>query len=325
MTAVLEPVEQAQGYLEERPPPFKGKLVGADRAFRALLAACAALVLSLLFAILAFLVFHGWWALRSYNFRFFFGTDWSPPDHPGVLALLFGSVAIASIAIAIALPVSVACSLMINEYSPIKMRRWLIGLVDLLATVPSIVYGFWALEALSGYLGGPTVWLSKHAGFIPIFRSTNADVFGHSVFLCGVVVAVMIIPVVTSVSREVMSQAPRDGYEAALALGGTRWGAISDVILPFSRSGIIGGALLGFGRALGETMAILIILSPGALTYKLLGSGNNTVPYQIANNFPTVGPHVQSELILAGLTLFATTLVITTGARMVVKRSGIKG
>lgn len=329
MTALLDP--PASGVLgaeEAVPQPMAPKPTGMDRSFRALLATCAASVLIVLVAILTFLMAHSWWALRTYNIHFFLGTVWAPNvGHPGVVPLVVGSVAVAALAITIALPVSVACSLMINEYSPVALRSWLIGLVDLLATVPSIVFGFWGLEVLSPGSSGTAEWLAHYAGFVPIFRTATANQYGKSIFVCGLIVAVMIIPVVTSVSREVMSQAPREVCEAALGVGGTRWGMVSEVILPFSRSGIVGGAMLGIGRALGETMAVVIILSAGTRpTLALLGPGNSahgdsTIAYEIGTKFAGALPHVESELTLAGLTLFATTLLITTLARVVVKRS----
>ena len=296
---------------------------GVDRAFRALLATSGAIVLLLLVSILAFLGIHSWWALRTFKLDFFTGTVWSTPIHPGVLGILVGSVLIATIAIIVALPVALAIALMINEYAPPKLRGWLTGLVDLLAVVPSIVFGFWGLEALNGYVRGPVEWVATHLGFIPIFRTSEPGNYSDSVFICGLIVAIMIVPVVASVSREVMSQAPRDACEAALGLGGTRWGTITDVILPFARNGIVGGTLLGISRALGETMAVVLVLSSSnAVSKAILGPGNGDVAKQIADTFPVSGIHSQSELTLAGLTLFATTLLFSLGGRLVARRSG---
>ena len=211
---------------------------------------------------------------------------------------------------------------MINEYAPPKLHGSLTGLVDLLAVVPSIVFGFWGLEALNTYVHAPVAWIAEHLGFIPIFRTTEPGNYADSVFVCGLIVAIMIIPVVASVSREVMAQAPRDACEAALGLGGTRWGTITDVILPFSRNGVIGGALLGISRALGETMAVVLVLSSNNVVSKaILGPGNGDVAKQIADTFPVSDIHSQSELTLAGLTLFATTLFFSLGGRLVARRS----
>jgi phosphate transport system permease protein len=310
------------GWEEDKPLVLEPGYTGADRAFRALLAGSAIIVLVLLVSIGAFLAYHGWWALKHFKLRFFTGTTWSAPVHPGILGLLEGSVVIAAIAIIVALPISVATSLMINEIAPPRLRGWLIALIDLLATVPSIVYGFWGLEELSPHAQGPTMWIANHLGFIPVLRTSTPGAYRQSLFLCGLIVAVMIIPVVTSVSREVMAQTPRDACEAALALGGTRWGTMTDVILPFSLNGIIGGALLGISRALGETIAVLLVLSANnQVTKAILGPEGGSVAAWIAATFTVAPAHAQSELTLAGLTLFATTLLIAFTSRVVVHRS----
>ena len=311
-----------EGPVNEVPIVLKHRLTGMDRAFRGLLAASGAIVLVLLLSILVFLFAHGWWALVHFKLDFFTGTVWSTPIHPGVLGILVGSVLIALIAITVALPIALSIALMINEYAPQRMRGWLTALVDLLAIVPSIVFGFWGLEALNTYVHAPVSWIAEHLGFIPIFRTTEPGNYADSVFVCGLIVAIMIIPVIGSVSREVMAQAPRDGVEAALGLGGTRWGTITDVILPFSRNGIIGGVLLGLSRALGETMAVVLVLSNNnEVTKAILGPGNGDIAKQIADTFPVSDVHSQSELTLAGLTLFATTLVFSLGGRLVARRS----
>jgi phosphate transport system permease protein len=292
-----------------------------DRVFKALLGTSGAIVLVLLVSILAFLFYHGWWALRTFKLHFFTGTVWSTPIHPGLLGILVGSVLIALIAVVIGVPVALSIALMINEYAPIRLRSSLTALVDLLAVIPSIVFGFWGLEALNGYVRGPITWMATHLGFIPIFRTSEPGSYSDSVFICGIIVAFMITPVVASVSREVMSQAPRDTVEAALGLGGTRWGAITDVIIPFGRNGIIGGTLLGLSRALGETMAVLLVLSSNNQVSKaILGPGNGDVAKQIAATFPVSDIHSQSELTLAGLSLFAVTLIFSYGGRIVARR-----
>jgi len=308
--------------VDETPLVLTAGLTSMDRAFRALLAASGAIVLVLLLSILTFLAVHSWWALRTFKLDFFTGTVWSAPIHPGVLGILVGSVIIATIAITVALPIALAIALMINEYAPPRLRAWLTALVDLLAVVPSIVFGFWGLEALNTYVHAPVAWIAEHLGFIPIFRTTEPSNYSDSVFVCGLIVAIMIIPVVASVSREVMAQAPRDACEAAFGLGGTRWGSITDVILPFSRNGVVGGVLLGISRALGETMAVVLVLSNNNVVSKaILGPGNGDIAKQIADTFPVSDVHSQSELTLAGLTLFATTLLFSLGGRFVARRS----
>ncbi len=309
---------------EDVPRPLKPGLTRADFVFRLVLSCGGGAVLLVLGAIIFFLVINGAQAFHKYGFHIITSARWAPPLSYGILGALVGSVVIAVMALAIALPLSITTALMINEYAPAPVRRLLVVLVDLLATVPSIVYGFWGLIALTVYVHGPTVFLGDHGGFIPLFRSPNPGTYGQSIFLCGLVVGVMIIPIVTSISREVMARAPRDACEGALALGGTRWGMVTDVILPFSRNGIIGASLLGLGRALGETMAVLLILSPSnILTPDILGpNGLGSISYLIANlfdNSPKIGDSVLTE---AGLVLLISTLLINLVARVVVDRAG---
>jgi phosphate transport system permease protein len=324
MTTFAPPPDVAvdAALVDETPIRLEQRLTGMDRGFRVLLATSGAIVLAVLVAILVFLTAHSWWALTTFKWDFFKGTVWSTPIHPGVLGILVGSVLIALVAIIVGLPVSLAVALMINEYASPKLRGWLTALVDLLAVVPSIVFGFWGLEALNRYVHTPVSWIAEHLGFIPIFRTTEPGNYSDSVFVCGLIVAIMITPTVASVSREVMAQAPRDACEAALGLGGTRWGTITDVILPFARGGIVGATLLGISRALGETIAVVLVLSSNNVVSKaILGPGNGDVAKQIADTFPVSDIHSQSELCLAGLTLFATTLLFSLGGRLVARRA----
>jgi phosphate transport system permease protein len=239
------------------------------------------------------------------------------------MSLLVGSIAIALIAVAIAAPISLATALMINEYAPRQLKPVLTAVIDLLATVPSIVYGFWGLLLISDLQAAPARWLVDHASFVPIFRTPSPGLYVKSIFACGLICAVTIIPIITSISREVMAQAPRDVCEAALSLGGTRWGMVTDVILPFSRNGILGAVLLGIGRGLGETMIVVLVLSQGNhLTSALMGPGGlGSIAAQITENFVASSVITKSALILLGLVLFATTLAINVVARLIVERS----
>jgi phosphate transport system permease protein len=229
---------------------------------------------------------------------------------------------IAVIALVVALPVAVGTALFINEYAPARVAGGLVPLVDLLAAVPSLVYGMWGLYWLQPHLEGTTRWLSVHLGFIPIFN-TSRPVFGSSMFVAGLVVALMVVPIITSVSREVMAQVPKTSCEGALALGGSRWGMIRRVVLPFGRSGIIGAAMLGLGRALGETIAIALILSfDFRITPHVLEPGGGSIAGLIANFFPEAGDNGRTALIAAGLVLFVVTLLVNMVARVVVNRTG---
>ncbi len=300
------------------------KPVGADRVFNGVLAGSSALVLVLLAAAVAFLCSYGFSAAHQAGIGLFTDQTWSPDAHHfGMLSLLMGSIAIALLAVAIATPVSLCLALMINEYAPRPLKPWLTGTIDMLATVPSIVYGFWGLLVISNIQAAPARWLVTHASFVPIFRTASPDQYVKSIFACGLICTVTIIPIITSVSREVMAQTPRDVCEAALALGATRWGMVTDVILPFSRNGILGAVLLGIGRGLGETMIVVLVLSQGNhLTSALMGPGGlGSIAAQITENFVASSYITKSALILLGLVLFMTTLAINIVARLVVERS----
>jgi len=294
--------------------------------FLATLLVASAIVLLAIVAILYFLVDSSVPAVRYAGLHLLTSEHWAPTgthQQFGLLGVLVGTVMIAAIALIVGVPVSLSAALLINEYAPRSAKRWMTSAVDLLAVLPSLLYGLWGLKVLGNQIYGFTKWLSVHASFIPVFREPDAT-FGNSIFVCGVVVGIMIIPIVTSVSREVMSQAPRDACEAAMALGGTKWGMVTDVILPFARNGILGGVLLGLGRALGETVAVLLILSQtNVIHLNILGPGGGQIPALIANNFESVNALAKSALTVSGLLLFITILAINFTARRVVGRPQI--
>jgi phosphate transport system permease protein len=280
-------------------------------------------VLVIIVGIVYYLVSKSGDAWRFQGLKMLTSFKWAPRGLPpsfGFLGWLIGSVIIAVVALVVALPISIATALAINEYAPRGLRRWLTSLVDLLAALPSIVFGLWGLFILDPHLLATTHWIAKYLGFIPIFR-TSGGTLGHSLFEAGLVVAIMIIPIITSISREVMSQTPRDQCEAALALGGTRWGMITDVIFPFSRSGIIGGAMLGLGRALGETIAVSIILSSrDTFSAHILEPGARSISQVIVSEIQGSSNLEQSALVVAGLTLFLVTLAVNLSARAITSR-----
>jgi phosphate transport system permease protein len=324
MTATqLTPV--SLGESEDSPRTIQSPRSRGDTAFRLLLMGCAGVIIVLVVAILLFLAQKAWPVLESSGLRFFTTSVWQPgvKGTYGILGDLVGTVTVATIALVVAFPISLATAVGINEYVPVVTRRVLITLMDLLAAIPSLVYGLWGVIVFDTWLIGPTTWLSKYAAFFPLFRAGTGRV-GRSLFVCGLVVAIMITPIITSVSREVMSQTPRDQCEGALALGGTKWGMITDVILPFGRNGIIGAALLGLGRALGETIAVTLILSITSFPIShILYPGGGTVPALIVDWYDQVGsgPGLDA-LTLAGLTLFVLTLSVNIVARIIVSRSG---
>jgi phosphate transport system permease protein len=317
--------ERAREIPEAPPVPRQlasGKTVG-DRVLRAVAAAGAAGVVAILGLVLLFLCLEAWPALHQAGWRFLITFEWQPESTPvlfGIGALVYGTAVIALVALAVALPVAVAFALFVNEYAPRRLARPLTALLDLLAAIPSLVYGMWGLYFLQPHLEGTTRWLAAHAGFVPIF-ATDRPVFGSSMFVAGLVLALMVVPIVASVSREVLGQVPRATCEAALALGGTRWGMIRHVVLPFGHSGVTGAAMLGLGRALGETIAVALILSfDFRVTTHILEPGGGSVAGLIANNFGEAGALQRHALVAAGLALFVITLLVNVAARLVVNR-----
>lgn len=235
-----------------------------------------------------------------------------------VWPMLLGTVVASIVALLLATPVAVGIALFVSHYAPRRIGRTIGFVIDLLAAVPSVVFGMWGLFVFAPRLVPLLDWLEANLGFLPFFADSSAT--GRTLMTASVVLAVMILPIITSVSREVFLQTPRLHEEAALALGATQWEMIRTAVLPFGGPGVIGGVMLGLGRALGETMAVAIILSPGVFTWNLIGTGNNTIPAEIALNFPEAAGLRLSELIAAGLVLFLLTLAVNLVARWIVER-----
>ena len=235
-----------------------------------------------------------------------------------VWPMVFGTVIASVIAMVLATPVAVGIALFVSHYAPRRLGQPIGFVIDLLAAVPSVVFGMWGWAVFAPRLGPAYAWLEENLGFIPIFGDASAT--GRTLMTASIVLAVMILPIITSVSREVFLQTPRLHEEAALALGATKWEMIRTAVLPFGAPGVIGGTMLGLGRALGETMAVAIILAPGVFSWNLIGSGNQTIPAEIALNFPEASGLRLSELIAAGLVLFVITLAVNLFARWIVDR-----
>ena len=235
-----------------------------------------------------------------------------------VWPLVAGTVTASIIAMVVATPIAVGIALFISHYATRRIGSALGFVIDLLAAVPSVVFGMWGMQVFAVKLAPFYLWLEEHLGFLPIFANGSAT--GRTLLTASLVLAVMILPIITSVSREVFLQTPKLHEEAALALGATRWEMIRTAVIPFGMPGVIGGTMLGLGRALGETMAVAIILSPGVFTVNLIGSGNQTIPSEIALNFPEAAGLRLSELIAAGLVLFVITLAVNLFARWIVDR-----
>ncbi|GAA5164742.1 phosphate ABC transporter permease subunit PstC [Ornithinimicrobium tianjinense] len=235
-----------------------------------------------------------------------------------VWPLVFGTVVCSLIAMVLATPVAVGIALFVSHYSPRRLGAGIGFVIDLLAAVPSVVFGMWGMAVFAPKLFPLYGWLEDNLGFIPLFGEASAS--GRTILTASIVLAVMILPIITSVSREVFLQTPRLHEEAALALGATRWEMIRTAVLPFGMPGVVGGTMLGLGRALGETMAVAIILSPNVFTWNFIGSGNQTIPAEIALHFPEASGLRLAELIAAGLVLFVITLAVNLFARWIVDR-----
>jgi phosphate transport system permease protein len=242
-----------------------------------------------------------------------------------IAPLAFGTIIAATVAVVIAVPLAVGVALFISHIAPRRLANPLAYIVDLLAAIPSIVYGLWGIFVLGPAIVPILDWLTDKLGFIPFFAGP-ASVTGRTMLTAGVVLAVMILPVVSAVSREVFSQTPRRLEEGALALGATRWEMIRMSVLPFGKSAVISGSMLGLGRALGETMAVTIILSvSGIVTFNLVSQENPTpIAANIALKFPESSGVDVNALIASGLVLFGITLVVNVIARLIISRSNVQ-
>ncbi len=314
-----------------------------DVSFRALIISGGVLVLGVMVLVGLFLFFRAIEALSSAGWDFFTTAAWDPDGgNFGIAAVLVGTVLIGLTAIVVALPLALGTALYISEYAPASLRRTLINLVDLMAAVPSVVYGLWGFFLLQPDLlvvgpsgNGLPRWLATYFGWIPIFRVeqngvavdpsdplVSGTVFTSSTFIAGLVVAMMVAPIACSVMRENFSQAPLSEREGAYALGSTRWGMIRAVVLPFGTGGIIGGTMLGLGRALGETIAVFMVISVVfAVQPHVLEAGTSSVSSLIALKYGEATPFATSALMAAGLALFVMTLVVNFAASAAVARS----
>jgi phosphate transport system permease protein len=305
---------------------------GADRVFRIILRAAGTAVLALMAMVGLFLFTRAGEALRVAGRSFLTTSAWEPDSHHfGIAAVLTGTVLIALVAILLAVPLATGMALYISEYAPRGAKRTLVSLVDLMAAVPSVVYGLWGFFYLQGQVIGVARWLTTYFGWIPIFRVDGADprdplatntVYTSSTFIAGIVVALMVTPITCSIMREAFSQAPAGEREGAYALGATRWGVIRAVVLPFGKGGMIGGTMLGLGRALGETIAVYMIISPVfVIQPHILQNGANSVSALIALRYAEASPFALSALMAAGVALFLMTLIVNFAASSIVARS----
>lgn len=238
-----------------------------------------------------------------------------------VFPLVFGTLWSSVLALVMALPVAMGIALFISHYAPRAIAVPLGYIVDLLAAIPSVVFGLWGAVILAGGARPFYLWLEENLGFIPLFAGPTSGT-GRTMFTAAIVLAVMVLPIITAVARETFLQTPRLYEEASLALGATKWEMIREVVFPVGRGGVISGAMLGLGRALGETLAVAMVLSAtGIVTVNLIGSGNpSTIAANVALSFPEASGLNVNALIASGLVLFVITLVVNSVARWIIDR-----
>lgn len=306
----------------------------SDRVFRAIVTGGGFSSLLILGLITAFLGYRGFQVIVAEGFGFITSSEWSITTDDagnviesnfGLAAMLVGTILCALVAVMIAVPISVFSALFLNFYAPNWLKRILIAIIDLMAAFPSILFGIWGFLVLMPSVEYWAKLINKYLGLIPLFEVKPYFVT-RSPFVAGVVLAIMIIPIITSVSREVFAQAPLDRIQAAYALGATRWAMIKAVVIPHGRSGVIGGAMLGLGRAMGETVAVFTVLNIVFQVnwHVLLGAGGN-VASLIILKFGDASPYEIKALMAAGLVLFILTLGVNALADFIVKRTGKSG
>ena len=294
------------------------------RIFHGLSRGSGITLLVVMAAIAVFLTWQASTALAENEGGFFTTFEWDTNANPpvfGIAVLAYGTVVSSVIAMLLAVPVAVGVALFISHYAPRRLAAALSYVIDLLAAVPSIVYGLWGALFLVPHVTGLYEWLDRYLGWTGVFAYEGGA--ARSLFTVGILLAIMILPIVSNVSREVFLQAPRMHAEAALALGATRWEVIRMSVLPFGRSGVISASMLGLGRALGETMAVATVLSPSFLIEpSLLNSGGGTFAQNIASAFKEASPAGvgREALIASGLVLFVITLLVNGAARLIIAR-----
>jgi phosphate transport system permease protein len=304
----------------------------ADLTFRGISGTGGSLVLVIEVLIGVFLAYRAWPALHKAGWSFLTTQSWNPEGGAfGIAAVMVGTALIGLVAVVVAVPLSLGTSLYISEYAPRPIQRLLIGLLDLMAAVPSVVFGLWGSYLLQWQILPESRWINDWFYWVPLFQVngiqrsnplTSLDAYSASTFIAGIVVGLMITPIIGSIMREAFGQAPAGEREGAYALGSTRWAMIRAVVLPFGRGAIVGGTMLGLGRALGETMAVLLIISPVyQIQPHILQHGTSSVSSLIALQFSESDSFGISALMAAGLALFAITLLVNLIAAQIVARS----
>lgn len=314
-----------QTFVQPREVTVRKPLV--DRVLHAVVTSGAMTSLVVLGAIAGFLLYRGFQIFGDMGFGFITDSRWEGTGAEGeftqygIAPMIVGSLVLSLIAVAVALPLSVGTALFVEFYAPARLKKFLVSILDLAAAVPSVIYGLWGLFILRPLALEWSRFLNDYLGWFPLF-SVDASFFDGSPFIGGLVLAVMISPIITAVAREVFSQTPRDLIDGARALGGERWAAIRNIVLPFGRSGVIGGAMLGLGRALGETVAIYLVVSiVFQVNFQILFTGSGNIASMIALKFGEASPYEVKALLASGFVLFVVTLVVNLIASRIVSRT----
>ncbi len=306
----------------------------SDQLFRVVVTIGGMASLAILGLIALFLSIKGLHILQEEKFGFITESNWEvitdadgnvAQKNFGIAAMLVGTFICALIAVIVGVPIAVLSAIYLTFYASGKIKNFLVSLIDLMAAFPSLLFGFWGFFV---FMSSAEYWaklLNKYLNFIPIFK-VPAPIFERSPFIAGLVLAIMIIPIVTSISREVFAQTPLDRIQAAYALGASKFAMIKAVVIPYGRGGVIGGAMLGLGRAMGETVAVYTVLN---VVYQinwqvLFGAGGN-VASLILLKFGEAGPYEVDALMAAGLVLFLLTLIVNATADVLVSKFGGKG
>jgi phosphate transport system permease protein len=318
-------VEQKQA---PQPRIITTELRFTDKLFRGIVTGGGLISLAILGLIGFFLIYNGFEAIRNAGLAFLTGFDWidavpenGQPAAYGIGAMLYGTIVTGILALIMGVPIAVGTALFLSYYAPEWLKKPMVVVVDVMAAIPSIVYGLWGFFVLMPHAEYWAKLIHKYFGFIPFF-DMPAPVFTRSPFIAGLVLAIMITPIVTAIAREVFAQTPLERIQAAYALGATKWSMIKAVVFPYGRGGVVGGAMLGLGRALGETVAVYTVLN---LVYDirieiLLSAGGN-VASMIVNKFGEADFVELQALMAAGFVLFLVTLIVNFFANYIINKT----
>ena len=320
MTTAVSPIES------NPTASLTGRRGLRDRAFAGLALLAGLSVLAILLLIAWSTTKEAWPILRTHAGQFFFTARWAPSaDHYGSLALVYGTLLTSVIALVFAVPVSLGIALFTTELAPTWLRKPLVSVMDILAVIPSVVFGLWGVLVLKNPASRFYTHVAKVADHIPVvgrvFGLFGGKANGSSFFTAGLILAVMIVPIITSLTREVIATTPQNEKEAALGLGATRWEMIRGAVIPHSKGGIVGAVTLGLGRAMGETIAVALVIGASAQVTSHAFAPGYSLPSIIANEFGDADPLKRAALIACGVLLFVLTIVVNVVANTIVQRS----